>query len=123
MHSTRLALSVTAAIVAVAALAVGSEAVAVLVVALVALAALAFAGRDRPITPANPSLAQRWYLWLASAAAAFLVGLGVVAITEQDGGLSEAAWATWMLSWAAAVVLALIGVGLGATRLVTRNRT
>jgi hypothetical protein len=100
----------------------GSEAIAVVVVAILVLVGLQFAGKDRPITPTNPSITRRWYLWTAGAAGAFLLGLGVIAIAEEDGGLSELAWATWMLSWAAAGVLAVIGLGLGATRLVTSHR-
>lgn len=122
MKPTRTILTIAAAVTAVTGLVMGSEAIALFVVALVALAALIFVGRERPITPADPSLTRRWYWWLAGAAAAFLVGLGVVAVTEEDGGLPEAAWATWMLSWATAAVLALIGVGLGTTRLLVNRR-
>lgn len=122
MKPTRTVLVVVAAVAALIGLVMGSEAIALLVVALVALAGLVFAGQDRPITPTDPSVSQRWYWWLAGAAGAFLAGLGVLAVTEEDGGLSEAAWATWMLSWATAAVLALVGVGLGTARLVTHRR-
>ena len=121
MPSARIALSVIAAVVALAALVVGSPAIAVFVVALAALVALQFAGRDRPIAPTDPSITRRWWTWLATSAVAFLVGLGVVAI-DGDDDLSSAAWATWMISWFAAVVLAAIGLGLGATRLVLTRR-
>jgi hypothetical protein len=121
MKPTRTALTVIAATITLAALVMGSEAIAVLAVAIVVLVGLQFAGKDRPITPTDPSVTRRWYLWMAGAAAAFLLGLGVLAIAEEEGGLSEVAWATWMLSWAAAAVLALIGTGLGATRLITNR--
>jgi hypothetical protein len=122
MKPTKTLLTVVAAAVALAALMMGSEAIAVLVVAIVVLVGLQFAGKDRPITPTHPSATRRWYQWMAGAASAFLLGLGVLAITEEDGGLSEVAWATWMLSWATAAVLGVIGLGLGATRLITNHR-
>jgi hypothetical protein len=122
MKPTKTVLTVIAATITLAALMVGSEAIAVLAIAIVVLVGLQFAGKDRPITPTDPSITRRWYLWMAGAAGAFLLGVGVVAITEEDGGLSELAWATWMLSWATAAVLGVIGLGLGATRLVTNHR-
>ncbi len=120
MKPTKTVLSVLAATIALAALVMGSAAIAVFAIALVVLVGLQFAGKDRPITPTDPSITRRWYLWMAGAAGAFLLGLGVVVITEEDGGLSSTAWATWMLSWATAAVLAVIG--LGATRLFTHQR-
>jgi len=121
MKPTKTVITVIAATIALAALAMGSEAIAVLVIAIVVLVGLQFAGKDRPITPTDPSMTRRWYLWIAGAAGAFLLGLGVLAVAEEDGGLSEVAWATWMLSWATAAVLGIIGLGLGATRLVTNH--
>ena len=122
MKPTKATLTVIAAVIAAAALVVGSAAIAILVVAIVVLIGLQFAGKDRPITPTDPSLTRRWYLGPAAAAGAFLVGLGVVVIAEEDGGLSEVAWATWMLSWASAAVLGLIGVSLAAIRLAATRR-
>lgn len=119
MKPTKTLLSVIAAAIALAALVVGSEALAVVAVAIVVLVGLQFAGRDRPVTPTDPSVTRRWYLWMAGAAGAFLLGLGVLAIDGDD--LTSAGWATWMLSWATAAVLALIGTGLGATRLITHR--
>ena len=121
MKPTKTALTVIAAVITAAALVVGSPAIAILVVAVVILIGLQFAGKDRPITPTDPSRTRRWYLWLAAAAGAFLVGLAVLAI-DGDDELSSAAWATWMLSWASATVLGLIGVSLAATRLVITRR-
>ena len=120
MKPTKTVLTVIAATIALAALAIGSEAIAVLAVAIVALAGLQFAGKDRPITPTDPSITRRWYFWMTGAAGAFLLGLGVLAIDGDD--LTSAGWATWMLSWATAAVLAVIGLGLGATRLINNHR-
>lgn len=119
MKPTKTLLTVIAATIALAALVMGSEAIAVVVVAIVVLVGLQFAGEDRPITPTDPSMTRRWYLWMAGAAGAFLLGLAVLAIDGDD--LTSAGWATWMLSWAAAAILALIGTGLGATRLLTHR--
>jgi hypothetical protein len=58
---------------------------------------------------------------MTGAAGAFLLGLGVLAI-DGDDELTSAAWATWMLSWATAAVLGVIGLGLGATRLLSNHR-
>jgi hypothetical protein len=121
MPVARTTLTVITAVIALAAFAVGSPAIAVLVVALVALGALQFAGRDQPIAPTDPSITRRWWIWLAGGAAAFLIGLAVVAI-DGDDNLSTAAWATWLISWAAAILLAAIGVGLAATRIVATRR-
>ena len=120
MKPTKTLLTVIAATVALAALVMGSEAIAVLVVALVVLVGLQFAGKDRPIAPTDPSITRHWYLWMAGAASAFLIGLGVLAVDGDD--LTSAGWTTWMLSWAGAAILGFVGLGLGATRLVTNNR-
>ena len=119
MKPIKTLLTVIAATVALAALVIGSEAIAVLVVAIVVLVGLQFAGKDRPITPTDPSITRRWYLWMAGAAGAFLLGLAVLAIDGDE--LTSAGWATWMLSWATAAILALIGTGLGASRLITHR--
>jgi hypothetical protein len=121
MRPTKTVLTVIAATIALAALVMGSEAIAVVVVAIVVLVGLQFAGKDRPITPTDPSMTRRWYLWMTGAAGAFLLGLGVLAI-DGDDELTSAAWATWMLSWATAAVLGVIGLGLGATRLLSNHR-
>jgi len=116
MKPTKTLLTVVAATIALAALVMGSEAIAVLAVAVVALAALQFAGKDRPIAPTDPAISRRWYLWIAGAAGAFLIGLGVLALDGDD--LTSAGWAVWMLSWAGAAVLGVIGIGLGTVRAV-----
>ena len=121
MPTARTAFTVIAAVIALAALVVGSPAIAVLAVALVALAALQFAGRDRPIATTDPAITRRWWMWLAAGAVAFLIGLATVAI-DGDDDLSPAAWATWLISWASAIVLAVIGIGLAASRLIVTRR-
>ena len=119
MKPTKTVLRVIAATIALAALVVGSEAIAVLVVAIAVLFGLQFAGKDRPIAPTDPVITRRWYLWMGGAAGAFLLGLGVLAIDGDE--LTSAGWATWMLSWATAAILATVGVGLAATRLITNH--
>ncbi len=124
MTTARTAFTVIAAVIALAALVIGSPAIAVLAVALVALVALAalqFAGRDRPIVTTDPAITRRWWMWLAAGAVAFLIGLASVAI-DGDDDLSTAAWATWLISWASAIVLAVIGIGLATTRLIVTRR-
>jgi len=96
MKPTKTLLTVIAATITLAALMVGSEAIAVLAIAIMVLVGLQFAGKDRPITPTDPSITRRWYLWMAGAAGAFLLGLGVLAVDGDD--LTSAGWATWMLS-------------------------
>ena len=122
MTPARTALMVIVGVVALVALMMGSEAIALLVVALVALIVLQFAGRDRPIALTNPSTTRRWYLCLAGAAAAFLSGFAALAI-DGDDNLSEPAWAIWIFSWTAAALLGVIGLTLGATRLITNLTT
>ena len=121
MPTARTILSVIAAVIALAAVVVGSPAIAVLVVAVVGFAALQFAGRDRPIATTAPSITRRWWTWLAAGSLAFLIGMAAVAI-DGDDDLSTAAWATWLVSWSAAVVLAVIGLGLAATHFVIDRR-
>ncbi len=117
MKPTKTVLTVIAATIALAALAMGSEAIAVLVVAIVVLAGLQFAGKDRPITPTDRSITRRWYVWLAGSLGLYLLGFVFLAFW-----LTEIGWAIWMLSWAAATVVGLTGLGLGATRLVSNHR-
>lgn len=120
MKPAKTILTVIAATITLAAVFVGSETIAVLVIAVVVLVGLLFTGKDRSITPTDPSITHYWYLWVTGAACAFVLGLGVLAIDGDD--LTSAGWATWMLSWAAAAVLGVIGLGLGATRLLTSHR-
>lgn len=118
---SRALLSIAAITVALAALAVGSPAIGILLIALIVVFALQAVGAKRPIAGADLVLVQRWYLWLAAAAGSFLVGLVVVIIDNADD-LTTVGWATWLLTWSAAVVLAITGLALGATRLVLQRR-
>ena len=117
MARIKTPLTILAASIALVGLMMGSAAIPLFVVALVALVGLQFAGKDRPMARRDLSTARPWYMWLAGSAAAFLVGLVAVA-SDGDGELSSLVWTTWMLSWAAAIVLGVVGLGLGATRLV-----
>lgn len=121
MAPVRVILIVATAVVALAGMVMGSQATVVFVAGVLVLALLGLAGKDRPIATAGHRVTRYWYWWLLGAAGAFLVGSGVLAVAEEDGGLSEMAWTAWMLSWSSAVVLALIGIVLGATRLLTNR--
>jgi hypothetical protein len=111
-------LSVVAATLALAAAAMGSEAVAIFVLAIVALLGLQLAGKDRPIAAHDPSITRRWYIWLAAAVGLYLLGFVFLAFW-----LTEVGWAIWMLSWAAATVVGLLGLGLGAAHLFVSRRS
>lgn len=116
---SKTALTILVAVVVLVALAMGSEAIMLLVLAGLGLVGLQYAGKDRPIS--TTSLATgRWYLWLAGAAVAFVVGFGALA-TDGDNELNSLQWGTWMMSWAAAAVLGAIGLTLGAIRLVSNR--
>ena len=117
MKPTKTLLAVLAATIALAALVMGSEAIAVLVVAIVVLVGLQFAGKDRPITPTDPSMTRHWYVWLAAALGLYLLGFVFLAFW-----LTEIGWAIWMLSWAGATVVGLLGLSFGATRLLSNRR-
>ena len=121
MATSKTVLMVIVGAIGLVALMMGSEAITLLLVAAVALTLLQLAGKDRPLTAVDSSAIRRWYLWLAGAAAAFGVGFAALAI-DGDDELSSATWATWMLSWATAAVLAFVGLTLGATRLIANRR-
>ena len=42
--------------------------------------------------------------------------------TAEDGDLATVAWATWILSWLAAAIIAAVGLGLAATRYLVHRR-
>jgi hypothetical protein len=122
MPPVKIVFSVITAVVALAALVIGSPAIIAVLVALAAMTALQFAGNDRPIAPTRQSTAQRWYLWLGAGGGLFLVGIAVVAIDGDDEDLSSVAWMTWLLSWVTGAVLIVVGLGLGATRFIANRR-
>lgn len=120
MTSSKVTLTVIAAIAAAFGILIGAPIIALPLLAIVAALVISARRHDQPIQTQAAAWGARWYLWLAAAAALFLVGFAML-FTEEDGGLSSIAWAVWILSWLAAAVIAVVGVGLGATRLV-RNR-
>ena len=121
MGTTKTTLMVIVGAIALVTLMMGSQAVIPFFLALAALLALQFGGRERPMRANNGSMTRRWYLWLAGAAGAFVVGLLAVA-TDGDNELNNAQWTTWMVSWALAIVLAGVGCTLCATRLIANRR-
>lgn len=122
MDSAKLVLALVAAIAAAFGLLLGAPMVALPMLAILALLVIGARRHDQPIATEAVAWSKRWYLWLAAAAAMFFVGLGVLA-ADGDGELSAPVWATWILSWLAAAVVATVGLGLGATRLVNHRRT
>lgn len=76
---------------------------------------------DQPIRVEITAWGARWYLWVLAGAALFVIGFGAL-FTEEAGGLSELAWAVWILSWLAGAIVGVIGVGLGATRFASHHR-
>ncbi len=85
------------------------------------------------LAPRQSALTERWYLWLAAAAA--LGGIGFIVLlvwpsvtpencTEANPCWQDsAAWAAWILSWMAALVSGVIGLILGGLRMLVRHRT
>jgi hypothetical protein len=121
MNTTRVVLPVVTAVAAAAAVVIGAPFVALPL--LVILAALVVAARrhDQPLAVETSRWAGRWVRWLVAGAGLFLLGLTVLAV-DGDDELSTVAWAIWLLSWIAGGVVAAVGVGLGATRLLGQRR-
>ena len=90
---------------------------------LLAFAALVVSARrhDRPIATEAAAWGQHWYTWLAVAAGLFAIG-GTMLLTADDGDLTTPAWAIWILSWLSAAVIAVVGLGLGASRIAQHLR-
>lgn len=120
MKSSKLTLTVIAAVAAAFGILIGAPIIALPLLAIFAALVISARRHDQPIQAQAAAWGARWHLWLAAAAALFLVGFAML-FTEEDGGLSSVAWAVWILSWLAAAVIAAVGLGLGATRLA-RNR-
>lgn len=89
---------------------------------------------DRPeLRAVQGSIADRWPWWIL--AAAVFTALGFAALVVGDLIESEsctesspcwegtAVWATWILSWLAAMVTGAIGLVLGVLRAATRHHT
>ncbi len=91
------------------------------------------AGTKVPLAPRQFSLTERWYAWLGVAAGLGAVGFIVLLVwpavtpdhcTEANPCWEDtAAWATWILSWMAALVTGGVGLVLAGLRLVVRHRT
>ena len=120
MNSTKLTLTVVAAVAALGLFFVAPF-VAVPLLAIIAVLVISARRHDQPVVAQAAAWGRHWYLWLAVAAGLFLLGLGIVA-ADADGDLSTPAWAVWILSWLAAVIAAAVGFGLGATRLLNQRR-
>lgn len=91
---------------------------------------------DRPdLQVTRRSITSTWWRWLVAGAALGALGFVILVVWEHSGivpdGCTEAnpcwedtaAWATWILSWLAAMVTGGIGVVLGVLRLATRHHT
>ena len=89
---------------------------------IIGVLAIAARRHDHSIWDETIRWSHRWYLWIAAAAIAFVVGVAML-VTADDGDLSTAAWATFLVSWLAAAIIATIGVGLGVTHLVNHRRS
>lgn len=116
MNSTKLTLTVIVAVAAAFGILIGAPIIALPLLAVLAVLGISARRHNQPIQAQAAAWGARWYLWLAAAAALFLVGFAML-LTEENGGLSTAAWAVWILSWLAAGIVAAVGVGLGVTRL------
>ena len=121
MNSAKLVLTVIAAVAAAFGILLGAPIVAFPMLAVFAALALGARHHDQPIATEAADWGRRWYLWLATAAGLFLLGFAML-LTEEDGGLSSVAWAVWILSWLAAAIVAAVGLGLGATRVISQRR-
>ena len=121
MNSGKLIMTVIAVVAVVGGLLLGGPILAVpmLVVTFVAFRALR---HGRPIAPEAAAWSQRWYAWFAVAAALFVIG-GTMLLTADDGELSTPAWAVWTVSWVSGAAVAVVGLGLGATRIAQQRRT
>jgi hypothetical protein len=81
------------------------------------------------------SLTDRWYRWIIAGVGLGSVGIVTLLLSEHSVVVPEscteanpcwqgtAAWATWILSWLAAMVTGGVGVLLGLLRLRTRHHT
>jgi len=118
----KLIVAVVVAVAAAFGLLLGAPSVALPLLAILAALVISARRHDQPIATQATAWSQRWYLWLAVAAAMFALGLTALAV-DGDDELSAPVWAIWVLSWLAAAVIATVGLGLGATRLVNHRRT
>jgi hypothetical protein len=91
---------------------------------------------DRPdLVGTRASMTSGWYRWIVAAVALGALGFATLATLEHSSVVPDscteanpcwqdtAAWATWILSWLAAMVTGGIGVVLGLGHLLTRHHT
>lgn len=121
MSSAKLILTVIVAIAAAFGVLLGAPFLALPLLAVLGVLVISARRHDQPIAAETLAWGRRWYRWLGVAAALFLLGFAML-LTSEDGELSSVAWTVWILSWLAATVTATVGLGLGATRLVSRRR-
>jgi len=91
---------------------------------------------DRPnLQVTRRSITSTWWRWLAAAGALVVIGFVTLLVWENSGIVPDdcteanpcwedsAAWATWILSWLAAMVTGGIGSVLGILHLRARHHT
>lgn len=121
MNSNKIILPVIAAMLAAFAILIGAPIAAFPLVVVFAALVIAARRHDQPIATEAADWGRRWYAWLITAGLLVLTGFAVLLI-DGDGELSTVAWATWILSWIAAAVVAVVGLGLGALHLRSHRR-
>jgi len=121
MNTTKIGLGAVVAVGAAFGVLIGAPVVAFPLIALLAVLVVAARRHDRPIATEASEWAAHWPWWLATAAGMFLLGVAML-FTAEDGELASIAWATWILSWLGAAIIAVLGLAFGATRLIQHHR-
>lgn len=121
MPSAKPVLYVIVAVLAAFGLLLGSPAIAFPLLVIGAVLFVQARRHDRPLAREAADWGERWYVWLAVAGGLFLLG-GSMLFTGEDNELAGWAWATWILSWLAAAIIGVVGIGLAVTRLATHRR-
>jgi hypothetical protein len=119
-NMSRVILVSCAIALAVITFAIGSP---ILVLGLLVIALLVYlaAVRNNPgrTITAPPERARGWYWWLLAAAGLVVAGFVVLAVDGDE--LSSIGWSLWMVTWGAAIVMAVIGIILGITHFAHRR--
>ena len=121
MPTLRSTLVVLGTVLLLFGLVLGAGIIVFPVAVVLAVLFAASTSHDRPIAAEAVAWGRHWYAWMIGAVACFLLG-GSMLFTADDGELSSIAWPVWILSWLAAATLAVIGLGLGLTRIVYHRR-
>lgn len=79
--------------------------------------------RSHDMTTTRYRITQHWYAWLGMAAVLLGVGVGALYVQDFDFVPDSAAWATFMLSFVAAMVTGGMGIVLGVLRLTNRRHS